>query len=517
MFTDFENAETIDEVTAIIVDNPDMCLLVCDRHDNPVLIHNVIHHHDNSFYGINGNDATSFPIEFDITCEGIGTKAVNRFDDDRSNIIDLVSDDSPRKDMIYSFSVEESMKILSICRIHPMFASVLIGIQRPIIVEDAIIALNKFEEIFIGRFCQDSLSTYLNFKYCKEKIIRFIKSCGQNILRQTNIYPILDDFQISSYMNNRSPCVDMLVKVKKIPCETSDIESTSSNNTHNLTTINRASKSEAINPSTARYGSNCEMITPERTKSQLDESSSSSLPSNVAPTKENDQKSSNLDVKFYEKPLIKSRSVSYVHGESSSLEESIALRRENEARLKNKRKDEEEGQENLFESEKEERKDRFTGVVRSYRDNDKGLQSKRARRSSNDDDNYNDRCHKTFELSDLIHCSDKNRRTSISSQNCDDSVNDDEMKWNRSMNPKWTLPESTTVDDVFFNNPKRPIVPHYQNKLFCINYHIGGHCKTGKKCRFLHADPRSVGRDKVFDAFCRQLLSRRNTKSNNRS
>jgi hypothetical protein len=43
--------------------------------------------------------------------------------------------------------------------------------------------------------------------------------------------------------------------------------------------------------------------------------------------------------------------------------------------------------------------------------------------------------------------------------------------------------------------------PKYNNKPFCLQFHIKGVCQRGNKCNLSHDDPRDVQLDRKFTAF----------------
>lgn len=136
---------------------------------------------------------------------------------------------------------------------------------------------------------------------------------------------------------------------------------------------------------------------------------------------------------------------------------------------------------------------------------DNTSQAKRPRRISNDDEAFGSTSsfYDAFGRTVKLH-----GQTSVNQKVADQYLYErDYAKWNDDVNPIWSLPKSMSMDRVFNRSPKRPQIPRYRDKMFCVPYLVGGYCIMGRRCRDLHVDPRSVGRDGSFDSFCRVLFS----------
>lgn len=73
-------------------------------------------------------------------------------------------------------------------------------------------------------------------------------------------------------------------------------------------------------------------------------------------------------------------------------------------------------------------------------------------------------------------------------------------------NPKWTTPRSIQFKVCFYKNNKIE-APTHNDTPFCLQFFCLNLCKRGQFCNLIHTDPRDIGMEAAFDAFCQKAYS----------
>lgn len=74
-------------------------------------------------------------------------------------------------------------------------------------------------------------------------------------------------------------------------------------------------------------------------------------------------------------------------------------------------------------------------------------------------------------------------------------------------NPKWTIPKSVRFKDCMYKDNKMLDIPLHDGVPFCLQLFCLNSCKRGSHCNLVHKDPRDVGTEAAFDAFCKKAYS----------